>query len=426
MEYTKHLEAPDLFHLWVAVGTVAGALQRKVWIDQYHFQWSPNFFIVLVAPPGVVSKSTSANIGMDLLRNVEGVSFGPDSVTWQALFDSFQDSATVVEGVGTTSPLTVAASELGTFLDPQNRELVDVLNDMWDGKERPITRRTRGEGLSTIEKPWLNLIGCTTPGWLEEHVPSVMFKGGFMSRTVFVYQEKKRFLTAYVREKMGQGVADFAVLRQHLINDLRTIHEIKGEYTLTPAAIQWGKDWYERHWTDKNPHGLDKELFGPYFARKQTHIHKLAIVLSAAETNRRVLDVYHIEQAEKLVTSLEPNMNRVLGAIVDTTEVRQVAFLCRLFTMSQSAIGKQDAWRICMRQMSLEEFYNALRASIAAGFVREQGTGSDLLLVPNLPEIAAQYGGTAPESYSLKAHHSPEVSPSDSAGPQTDGEHLDR
>lgn len=411
MEYTKHLEAPDLFHLWVAIGTVAGALQRKVWIDQYHFQWTPNFFIVLVAPPGVVSKSTSANIGMDLLRQVEGVHFGPDSVTWQALFDSFADAATAIEGIGTTSPLTVAASELGTFLDPQNRELVDVLNDMWDGKERPITRRTRGEGLSQIERPWLNLIGCTTPGWLEEHVPSVMFKGGFMSRTVFVYQENKRHLTAYIRQKMGKFVEEYSILRQHLISDLRTISEIKGEYKLTPDALAWGEAWYKRHWTEKNPHGLDMELFGPYFARKQTHIHKLAIVLAAAISNRPIIEVYHLEQAEKLVSSLEPNMNRILGAIVDSPEVRLVGFICKLFLMSQAGLTRQQLWRICMRQMSLESFNDAVKASIAAGLLVETGQ----LLQPNLQEIAAQYGDTKAGSYSLPEYRSPGESPSDTS-----------
>ena len=415
MEYTKHLEAPDLFHLWVAIGTVAGALQRKVWIDQYHFSWTPNFFIVLVAPPGVVSKSTSANIGMDLLRNVEGVYFGPDSVTWQALFDSFQDAATVVEGIGTTSPLTVAASELGTFLDPQNRELIDVLNDMWDGKERPITRRTRGEGPTQIERPWLNLIGCTTPGWLEEHVPSIMFKGGFMSRTVFVYQERKRFLTAYIKEKMGAHAAEYAVLRQHLINDLQTIHEIKGEYLLSKESFAWGEDWYKRHWTEKNPYGLDKELFGPYFARKQTHIHKLAMVLAAATSERRVIEVTHLMQAERLVTSLEPNMNRVLGAIVDTDETRKVAAFCQMLLACGGPVNKQMAWRVCMRQMSLDDFNNAIRASIAAGFVTEVGTGTTLELRPHLPEIAAQYGDTKPGTYSQLESHTPEASLGESA-----------
>lgn len=414
MEYTKHLEAPDLFHLWVAIGTVAGALQRKVWIDQYHFQWTPNFFIVLVAPPGVVSKSTSANIGMDLLRHVEGVHFGPDSVTWQALFDAFADAATVVEGIGTTSPITVAASELGTFLDPQNRELVDVLNDMWDGKERPITRRTRSDGQSTIERPWLNLVGCTTPGWLEEHVPSVMFKGGFMSRTVFVYQEKKRFLTAYIREKMGAHTGEYAVLRQHLINDLRTIAEIKGEYTLTREAVAWGESWYKRHWTEVNPHGLDKELFGPYFARKQTHIHKLAIVLAAATSSKREIDVYQIEQAEKLVTSLEPNMNRVLGAIVDTDETRKVAFFCRMLLGAGGPIAKQMAWRVCMRQMSLDDFNNVIRATIAAGFITEVGMGNVLELRPHLPEIAAQFGDTKAGTHSLPESPPPAASAAES------------
>ncbi len=51
--YTKHSEAPDLFHFWTGVSVVAGALRRQVWIDQRYFQWTPNFYIVLVGPAGV-------------------------------------------------------------------------------------------------------------------------------------------------------------------------------------------------------------------------------------------------------------------------------------------------------------------------------------------------------------------------------------
>ena len=49
-------------------------------------------YIIFVAPAGIVSKSTTANIGMDLLRQVEGIKFGPDAVTWQALVNELQEA----------------------------------------------------------------------------------------------------------------------------------------------------------------------------------------------------------------------------------------------------------------------------------------------------------------------------------------------
>jgi hypothetical protein len=48
--------------------TLAGALRRRVWLDQAYFRWHPNFYIVLVAPPGIVSKSTTAGVGMSLAQ----------------------------------------------------------------------------------------------------------------------------------------------------------------------------------------------------------------------------------------------------------------------------------------------------------------------------------------------------------------------
>ena len=58
--YTADSESPREFHLWTGIWTLAGALRRRVWIDMRKFQWTPNFYIVLVGPPGIVNKSTTS------------------------------------------------------------------------------------------------------------------------------------------------------------------------------------------------------------------------------------------------------------------------------------------------------------------------------------------------------------------------------
>ena len=91
-DYAQYGEAPRRMYFWVGVSAVAGALRRKVWIDQAYFRWHPNFYIILVAPPGIVSKSTTASIAMRLLRRVPRIKFGPDVVTWQALVGAFAEA----------------------------------------------------------------------------------------------------------------------------------------------------------------------------------------------------------------------------------------------------------------------------------------------------------------------------------------------
>src|SRR5688572_7628753 len=164
MDWGSYGEAPLKILFWTGVSTVAGALRRRVWIDQKFFQWVPNFYIVFVAPPGIVSKSTTANIGMNLLREVPGIKFGPDIVTWQSLLQSLAQSS---EGVSdprdpmtfhTMSAITISSDEFGNFLNPDNPEMIDALVSLWDGKRGDFRKETKTSGKDLIVNPWVNII----------------------------------------------------------------------------------------------------------------------------------------------------------------------------------------------------------------------------------------------------------------------------
>ena len=63
---------------------------------------------------------------------------------------------------------------------------------------------------------------------------------------------------------------------------------------------------------------LDKDRFGGYLARKQTHIHKLAMVLSAAMGDNMEITAEHLAIAHSMVTDLEPDMAKVFAKIGKT------------------------------------------------------------------------------------------------------------
>lgn len=359
IEYTRYLEAPDQFHLWTAVGAIGGALRGKCWIDMGYFKWKPNFFIVLVAPPGVVSKSTTLGVGMELLREIEGIHFGPDSSTWQAITDAFIEAELVVPSVGQMSCLTVAASELGTFLDPQNREMLDVLCDLWDGRNVPWKRRTKGDGVSEIHNPWLNFLGCTTPGWLQENFPVVAIRGGFASRTVFVYGEKKRQLIAYPKLSIDADGSERKKLRLHLVNDLKRIALLQGEFRLTSDALKYGAKWYQTHWT-KGHKGLDPEMFGGYIARKQTHIHKVAMVVSAAQRDDMSITDFDLLTAEHLVTMLEKDMTEVFASVGDDKTAQAMNHILRTVRHYPKGIRLDELLGNCISRMGKRMFDEAM------------------------------------------------------------------
>jgi uncharacterized protein DUF3987 len=381
VEYGSYGEAPLSMYFWVGVCTIAGALRRRVWIDLKYFQWIPNFYVLLVAPPGIVAKSTTASVGMNLLRAVDGVKFGPDVVTWQALAKSFSEALEFVEmpdglqhGM---SSLMIESSELGTFLNPQDREMVDFLVTLWDGKKGAVRKLTKTQGEDVIENPCINLIACTTPAWIEGNFPEYMIGGGFTSRCIFVFAEEKRQFVAYPHLVVPAG---FDTMRQKLIDDLRIISELKGQFVLLPETIKWGEKWYEEHYATR-PAYLNNERFGGYIARKQTHIHKLAMILSAARTDTLEISADDLSSANKIVTSLESAMPKVFERIGMTPETRGAGLLvARVRQAGAEGISRRALYSEMFRELSYNDFQNSLEAGFEAGKIYWEGAGADAIV----------------------------------------------
>lgn len=391
MEYASYGEAPKHMYFWTAVSTLAGALRRHVWLDQAYFRWHPNFYIILVAPPGIVSKSTTAGVGMSLLKKVPDIKFGPDVVTWQALVGAFAESTMSYEYEGefhAMSALTIESSEFGNLLNPADKEMVDLLVSLWDGKPGTFEKRTKGSGNDSIVNPWINLIACTTPAWIAGNFPEYMIGGGFTSRCVFVYADKKAKYVAYPGLEVPTNLAEFA---EKLIEDLSHISAMVGEYKLTPEAVAWGKAWYHAHYNAKNLE-LDDERFGGYLARKQTHIHKLAMILAAAESPRLILTAEHLALANTMVTDLEPDMKFVFSKIGKTEDSLYAERLI-WYVHKRDGCKYVDAYRFIHQHFpKIQDFEAVITGAIRAGYLILKQQGTEMMLLPGAPMETAKNG----------------------------------
>ncbi len=382
VEFGSYGEAPLKMIFWTGVSAIAGALRRRVWIDQRFFTWVPNFYIILVAPPGVVSKSTTANIGMNLLRQIPDIRFGPDVVTWQSLVTSFAESAESFQLPSgdweTMSSLTISSDELGTFLNPNDREMIDVLVSLWDGKKGTFRKQTKMSGNDTIQNPWINIIGCTTPSWIAENVPEYMIGGGFVSRCVFIYTDKKRQFVPYVDEAVP---AEFGDLRSSLVHDLEEMSTLCGEFQISEPAREWGRTWYTDHW-QKGREGLDTEQFANYLSRKQTHLHKLAMILSASQGNTLLIEPHHLQHAEAMLSSIEPDMHKVFARIGKSEVTKATAEI--LDRLDGYPIPKETLFRRMMHSVTIREFDEALAGVCASGMARIVYRENEVLVVRNV------------------------------------------
>lgn len=375
VSYASYGEAPLTMYFWVGVSTLAGALRRQVWIDMGYFRWLSNFYVVLVAPPGVVAKSTTATIGMELLREISYIKFGPDVVTWQALVQSLAGATEAFEFNGSFYPMsaiTIESSEFGNFLNPNDREMVDLLVSLWDGK-KSFEKVTKMSGNDKVQAPWVNILACTTPAWISGNFPEYMIGGGFTSRCVFVYADSKRQFVAYPKFSLPP---EFQEMRLQLIEDLEKICQIKGPYELDPQTVLWGEKWYEAHYKNRPAH-LDNERFGGYIARKQTHIHKLAMVIAAAQRDERVVLMEDLESANALVSALETSMPQVFSQIGRTDNSRHLEEMLG-YIRSRKTVSYTELYRNVIRIFpSARELEDSLAMAVRAGYVRISANGTE-------------------------------------------------
>lgn len=382
-EYVSTTEAPEDMITWTGISTIAGMLGRRVWFKENTFTWYPNFYIIFIAPPGIVQKTTTINIGKGLLFEAGGVNFGPDIITWQSLVAKMVETRQGLLDhengqVDEASAISIFAGELGNFLNPKDREMINALTQLWDC---PATfeKNTKMSGNDSIINPCVNLIGCATPSWVADSMPEYVAGGGFMSRSIFVYAEKKARLIAYPSRQVINGSREH--LRHDLVNDLQAIAHLYGEMKPTEEAYLWGEEWYSKCWNVEVEAAKEKgnACLIHYYSRKQTQLHKIAMILAISESNTRVIELRHFQKAEILLKKAEEyllivseNIDNAPGAKIQTMIVNQMKL--------QKQMKKEELYHKLFHQATKAEFDTAVNSAIFAGYLTMQQKGGAIVL----------------------------------------------
>lgn len=383
-------EAPERFHWWVGASIIGGALRRHVYINMETFQWFPNLYVILVGPPGIVKKSTTINVGARLLRNIPGVNFGADISTWEGFVQQLDDAKDIhtpqMNGAkldldtrhSISCALTMTVSEWGTFFDPKNRQMVEMLTDLYDGKtDIPTVKFTKTQGTNFISNPFVNIIAGTTPLWLRDNFKSNFAGWGLSSRCVFMHCLEPEREIPYPDEVWnGMYHNSMGPLR----DDLKWISDLHGECKLTKGARAFGHEWYPVHIARKRSLDADPyhdEWLSYYLARKWDHINKLAIILSVSQRNDLLIDENIMREAEKRCNEVEAEMGRVFGGAAATqhsidgdTRLAVWKGLTELMTRrADGRVNSRDAYSFCLPYMDWRQFEALIKQLTAAGWI---------------------------------------------------------
>jgi hypothetical protein len=309
LDFTKNQESTKKIHQWVATSIIAGALERKVWLNMGHFKIYPNLYLIIIGESGSIRKSTSTGIGVGLLREIESINIMSEMLTQASLIEQLGRSGVTFE-IGQEdyrqSSTYCYASELIVFLKEVSGTISELLTTFYDCQEKPWIKELKS-GTTVIHGPCLNILGASTPTWLQRAIPGDEMEGGFSSRVIFVVERNSaENLIAWPESQKNSKE-----LREALVSDLTQIHGLKGEFQKTKAARDFYEDWYIAF--RKAPVSDDPRFKG-YFARKPITVLKLAMIYAAAQSGRLLLEQEHIERGIYALNQIEPDMIHAFGS----------------------------------------------------------------------------------------------------------------
>lgn len=297
-------EAPTSFILWAGFYALASAVKRHVFMPAKlmgSYEIYPNLFIVFVGPPGGPRKSTTIGYAKDLLLDVDHVNVASTATSASKLID-FMEEETLDGSV------SIMSSELGSFVNVSKEEMYDLLTDVFDNPPRYVYS-TRMHGTEEVQNPTINLIAATTPSWINEQMPPYVIGGGFASRCIFIYEPAPRRRKMYYDDI---GKSDFKGLRDALVHDLKHIGQLRGAFRHESSRLKKQmEEWYVAQ--SKKP-AADERIEG-YLSRKHLHVHKIAMLLSVAESDELVITETHFEAARQLLGVIEDKMPRVFSSV---------------------------------------------------------------------------------------------------------------
>lgn len=375
-EYNKENEAPDKFLQWVAVGTIAAALQRKVKLHWGQLLFYPNFYIILVSEPGQARKGEALKPSKRMLRDIN-ITMSADSVTREQLIRSMEDCTDTVTDIkkATTEAhcsLTVFSPEFTVFLGYNNLALMADLTDWFDCADE-WAYETKNMGKNRLHGIFMNILGATTPGLLQTTLPIDAVGGGLTSRMIFVYERGRRFKHPFPFFPMEpEGMK----LYEELVQDLEDIRLMQGKFKVTRNFKQNYMDWYMS--MPEEP-AFDPQRFAGYWSRRATHLFKLCMIMNVSRGNSMQINTADLNRALTLLEETETKMPLAFSGVGKHKQADMIEPVIREI-MKRKETSVNELLGIFIRDLDSMELDRLLTAMEKVGWIKKKHTSSAVMI----------------------------------------------
>jgi len=290
-EHTEILSSPPLFRRWAGIVTIAGALERKVWIKTKRGELYPNLYVLLIGPPGV-GKTVLTNRIYELWSELEGQHLAATSVSKASMIDELRDAERRIikpnsnPSVISFNSTKISSNELAVLIPSYENDFMNTLTDIYDCHYFSERKRTK-ELHFIIDNPQINMVAGTTPSYLSSLLPDGAWDQGFLSRTMLVYSGD-----SVMHDLFGDEQRD-AKIWNALVHDLQIIGDLYGKMELDKDVVKAIEAW---HRSGGEPRPEHPKLVN-YCTRRSAHLIKLCMIASASASDKLRVTLDHYQTA---------------------------------------------------------------------------------------------------------------------------------
>lgn len=364
-QHTDGIQSPLLFRKWAAIATIAGALERKVWVRAFSRTLYPNTYVIMVGGPGV-GKTESIREIRHLWGTLKDLHMAPSSVSRASLVDSLWKAKRNFLRPTDPTPFTefnslqIASTEFGAFLTAYDNDFISVLTDLYDCVAFNEEKRSLKEARN-IPNPSLTLVAGTTPSWLGTALPETAWATGFTSRMILIYSGERVKVDPWSANERDP------ILESKIIGDLAEIHNLSGRMMWDPAVLPLFKTWYMADC----PPRPDHPKLDHYMPRRHIHLMKLCQIMSASRSSDMVIMVEDYQAALEALLEAEAVMPDVFKAmrynsdsnVIDETH----AYVWQLFAKAQKPVYEHQVMHFMSQRMPGHNVGNVLKLMVDSG-----------------------------------------------------------
>lgn len=283
---TAEAESPERFQYWVSIAAIAAVMKKNVYLDRYYYKLYPNVYVFLVAKSGL-RKSNPVTLAKKLVQETGStrVIAGRNSIQG-VLKDLGKAHSTQSGDVVKNASGFMVSGELASFLikDP---EALTILTDLYDtfANEPEWKNTTKTQGIDVLKEPCITLLGATNEEHFQDAVPPNAIGGGFMARTLVVFETIRRSINDLLdAPKIVPVVSELSCY-------LKELTKMTGEFTMTQGGKDEYRPWY--HDISTTPH---QDKTGT-IERLGDTVLKVAMILSLADGMSLEISKDHVAEA---------------------------------------------------------------------------------------------------------------------------------